>query len=150
MPYWRIFYHLVWAFKQREALLSPELEERLYSYFREKARLSKYSLLAVNGCKDHVHLIISVPPSIPVSSVVQKLKGASAHEFHLNWQASYGVFSISQRLLPVAIAYVENQKKHHAEGLVNHWAEFCDEEPFEMGHRTNEAVDGYSSDEIIF
>lgn len=136
MPYWRIFYHLVWAFKNREGLLTSEIEARLYPYWQEKAAASNCSILAVNGSMDHVHLIISIPPSLSVSSVTQKLKGASSHDFKLQWQSSYGVFSISERNLSAAIAYVENQKNHHKEGTTNQWLEITDED--QLNHRIKE------------
>ncbi len=37
MSYWRLYYHLVWATKQRLPLIQPELETKLYGYIIGKA-----------------------------------------------------------------------------------------------------------------
>ena len=37
MAFWRLYYHLVWATKNREPLIKPEIEKRLYAYLVHKA-----------------------------------------------------------------------------------------------------------------
>jgi putative transposase len=37
MPFWRLYYHLVWATKNREPLIVPQIEPRLYAYLVHKA-----------------------------------------------------------------------------------------------------------------
>jgi hypothetical protein len=37
MPYWRLFYHLVWTTKQRVAWLTPEVEPVIHDLLRAKA-----------------------------------------------------------------------------------------------------------------
>ena len=37
MPYWQLFYHLVWSTKHREPLLTPDVEPIVYGYLRSKA-----------------------------------------------------------------------------------------------------------------
>jgi REP element-mobilizing transposase RayT len=61
----------------------------------------------VGGIETHVHLAISVAPTVLVSELVGQLKGASAHEANhrlgrkvLEWQAGYGVVSFGTRDLP--------------------------------------------------
>lgn len=151
MPYWRIFYHLVWAFKDREELLSPELEKQLYSLLWKIAANMGCSMLAMGGWKDHIHLILSIPPSLRVSDVVHRLKGASAHELELSWQDSYGAFSVGQRALPVAIAYVKSQKSHHLKASTNPWLERWDEENSLHCDQIRENAEDYSADDdLIF
>ena len=36
MAFWRLFYHIVWATKGREPLITQELEAELYGYLRGK------------------------------------------------------------------------------------------------------------------
>jgi putative transposase len=75
---------------------------------------------------EHVHVAISIPPKLAVATLIGQLKGASSH--HINdhymdgtfaWQAEYGVLSFSERSLSTIVAYVKNQKKHHAEDTLN-------------------------------
>lgn len=37
MPYWQLFYHIVWATKNREPLLTAEVESAIYGYLFKKA-----------------------------------------------------------------------------------------------------------------
>jgi REP element-mobilizing transposase RayT len=66
-------------------------------------------------------------PTVLVSELVGRLKGASSHEANqklgggrklLEWQAGYGVVSFGTRDLDWVRAYVRNQKEHHARGTV--------------------------------
>jgi putative transposase len=124
MPYWRTFYHLIWATHQRRDLISVEVERYLYPLFFAKARELDCTLHAVNGWQNHVHLVLSIPPKIAVADVVSQLKGNTSyrlnHEYQLpdqfSWQRGYGVLTLGERQLPVAIAYVQNQKEHHTIG----------------------------------
>jgi hypothetical protein len=37
MPYWQLFYHLIWSTKNRQPLLAPTVESQLYGYLASKA-----------------------------------------------------------------------------------------------------------------
>ena len=121
MPYWRLFYHVVWGTKNRLELIDPAWEKDLYGYIWGKATALESIPHAIGGMSDHVHVGISVPPKLSVATLIGQLKGASSH--HLNekyasgsfmWQAEYGVLSFSERSLPAIVDYINNQKKHHA------------------------------------
>jgi REP element-mobilizing transposase RayT len=122
MPYWELYYHMVWATYHREPLITPALEIAVYHYIRFKCHKLKAYLHAVNGIEDHIHIIASIPPSCSISTFIGNLKGASSHfitreyQHEFKWQAGYGVFSLSQRTLDDAIGYVEKQKVHHSNG----------------------------------
>lgn len=77
--------------------------------------------LIVNGTADHVHLLIWLPPRLPVSDALRVLKTNSSRWAHENgitrrafaWQAGYGAFSVSQSNAPQVIKYIANQEEHH-------------------------------------
>ena len=123
MPYWRLFYHIVWATHERLPLVLPAWEIRLYAYLKQQAPRWQARTYAINGMPDHIHLAISVAPSVTLSDVIARLKGGSAHfvnyeikpESHLMWQNEYSIHSVSERALPNVIAYIRNQKQHHTE-----------------------------------
>ncbi len=126
LPYWRLFYHIVWATKHRLSLIEPAWEADLHGYLRGKAIASECIPHAIGGMSDHVHVVISIPPKLPVATLIGQLKGASSHhanERYANgafaWQAEYGVFSFSERSLSRIIEYVNSQKKHHAENTLD-------------------------------
>ena len=58
MPYWQLFYHIVWSTKNREPLLTPEIEPIIYGYLRAKAIGLGAVVFALNGVLDHVHLVL--------------------------------------------------------------------------------------------
>ncbi len=131
MPFWRLYYHLVWATHSREALILPTLEPHLYAYLVSKAAELNVYVYAVNGCSDHVHLLAAIPPKHAVAEVVRNLKGASSHfinhslnlEYTFAWQRGYGALSLGERQREVAQNYILRQKQHHGEGNVNAWLE---------------------------
>ncbi|MCC6170258.1 MAG: transposase [Caldilineaceae bacterium] len=57
MPFWRLFYHLVWTTKQREPWLTPEVEPVIHDLLRAKAIGLGATVFALNGTVDHVHHI---------------------------------------------------------------------------------------------
>ena len=126
MPYWRLFYHVVWGTKNRLPLIDSAWDNDLYGYLWGKATALECIPHAINGMSEHVHVVVSIPPKLAVATVIGQLKGASSH--HINdvyvsnnafaWQAEYGVVSFSEKSLPAVVNYVRNQKKRHAENTL--------------------------------
>lgn len=131
MSFWRLYYHLVWATKNREPLIQPNMEARLYGYLVGKAAELEVFVYAVNSCADHIHMIVSIPPKQAVADVVKHLKGASSHDLNAGhagvgvfaWQRGYGALTFGERQLPEARAYDEKQKEHHLQQSTNAWLE---------------------------
>ena len=128
MALWRVFYHFVWSTKERKPLIKLNIEPQLYHYIIGKADALNCITHAINGTKNHIHLVVSIPPTLAISDFVKKIKGSSSHylnnvlslkENKFAWQAGYGVFSLGQTQLEQAIAYVVDQKQHHSKGTVN-------------------------------
>lgn len=122
MPYWRLFYHAIWATWCREPLISREVEPVVHDLLRSKAIGLGATVFALNGMEDHVHLVISVPPKLSLAGFIGKVKGATSTNFNktglldrpLKWQEEYAVLSFDTKRLPQYVTYVENQKNHHA------------------------------------
>lgn len=144
MSFWRLYYHLVWGTKNREPLLTPDFEQRLYPYLIGKAAELGAYVYALNGSCDHVHLVAAIPPDVPVAAFMKLLKGVSSHDLdhpglpagQFAWQRGYGALSLGESQRPIAEEYVAKQKQHHGEGTtVPRWeqtAEF-DEGPADHG-----------------
>ena len=79
MPYWRLFYHIIWATRDREPLISDALATLLHKRIVQKATQLGAIVHAVGGIEDHVHLAVSVPPSVALSEFVRQVKGSSSH-----------------------------------------------------------------------
>ena len=73
-----IKYHIIWATKYRYKVLKGEVALRLRELIRQGCEAR--SLVIVQGSvgRDHVHLLLSCPPSLAPSKIVQYLKGRSS------------------------------------------------------------------------
>jgi REP element-mobilizing transposase RayT len=124
MPYWRLFYHIVWTTRDRHPWITANIEDFAYRVLTSKCEEKVGQVFAINGLPDHIHVVTSIPPSISVASFVKHIKGASSYaicaEFDMPfaWRRGYGAFSISERNLQKAIEYVVRQKEHHNNGTV--------------------------------
>ena len=126
MSYWRLFYHIVWATKNREPLLKAEWEQDLYGYLWGKATALGCLPHAINGMQDHIHLLISIPPKYSISRIVGHIKGSSSRYINsehrpiskFEWQSGFGAISISESGFSTVVQYVLKQKQHHTNGTL--------------------------------
>ena len=94
------------------------MQPRLWAYIGRIARANRMKALAVGGMPDHLHLLLSPPPNVPVS--VQLVKAGSSKWMHeqqgtrFEWQAGYGAFTIGVSQIPETFDYIRNQAQHHA------------------------------------
>jgi len=122
--YYKLFYHVVWSTYLREPSITPAIASSLYSFLQEKAKHNRSFIHAVNGMEDHVHVVITIPPSESISSVIGKLKGSSSYYLNnisglcrsFQWQDGFGVISVPEKGLKGVLRYVERQKEHHRSG----------------------------------
>ena len=113
--------HCVFSTKERRKLITPELQERLYPYLGGIAREHKMKALSIGGVEDHVHVLLSIPSTLPTAKAVQLLKGNSSKWIHetfpdqrlFKWQEGYGAFSIAVSGVEDTIGYIQSQKEHH-------------------------------------
>ncbi|NWJ97859.1 MAG: IS200/IS605 family transposase [Chloroflexi bacterium] len=127
MALWRVYYHVIWATKERQPFITAELEPELYGYITGKAQALGCILHAIGGIENHIHLAVSIPPKLSIAEFVKNIKGSSTYHLNHNlahpigtfgWQYGYGVFSLGGKQLDHAVAYVKNQKTHHQEGSI--------------------------------
>ncbi len=126
MPYWRLFYHIVWGTKNRLDLIDPAWEKDLYGYIRGKATALECIPHAIGGISNHIHVAISIPPKLAVATLIGRLKGSSSHYINeryaygsFMWQTEYGVTSFSEKALASIVDYIHNQKRHHAKNTLS-------------------------------
>ena len=117
-----IKYHIVWITKYRKAVLRGEIGKRLRELIRQTCEAQEVYIEKGHIAVDHVHLLLSVPPNIAVSDLVQWLKGRSSRrmldEFgelrrqfwgqHL-WARGYFVASSGNVTDEVIAQYIEMQ-----------------------------------------
>jgi putative transposase len=124
MPYWRLHYHLIWATKNRLPLIDAQREVVIQQTIAAKTRELRICLHAVGGSEDHVHTVVSIPPSLRVSECVKHLKGATSRAVNrseaqgkvFQWQGGYGAVTVGEESLGKVIDYVKRQREHHRSG----------------------------------
>ncbi len=126
MPYFRLFYHMIWGTKNREPLIQAQFEESLHNVLVAKGKSLGAFVYAVGGVENHIHLVATVPPRIALADFIGQVKGNSSHwvnhelslPYSFNWQAEYGVVSFGGKQLDTVVKYVKNQRQHHLEGTI--------------------------------
>ena len=81
-----IHYHFVFTTKYRKPLLQGEVALQLRDLIREICRARDIEILAGHVRPDHVHLVVSVPPELAPSRVMQAIKGRTSHHMLMNWR----------------------------------------------------------------
>lgn len=72
---WDCKYHLVWTTKYRYQVLEGEVGQRCRELLREIARSLELVICVGSINRDHVHILIGIPPNVSVSRAMQYMKG---------------------------------------------------------------------------
>lgn len=86
-------YHVVFAPKYRRQEIYGKLKIEIGAILRELCRRKNVEIIAAEACPDHIHMYISIPPKVSVSSFLEYLKGKSTliiFERHSNLKYKYG------------------------------------------------------------
>ena len=73
-------YHFVWIPKYRKAVLSGEVGIRLRSLVREICRTLEIEIVEGSVSRDHVHVLLSCPPNLSPSKIMQAIKGKTSRK----------------------------------------------------------------------
>lgn len=119
--YTQIHIQVVFAVRNRAALIHASWEEQLHKYITAIVQNAGHKMLQINGMPDHLHILIGMRPTQSLSELVKHIKGDSSAWINKNnftkqrfsWQSGYGAFSYTQKELPMLINYIKNQKEHH-------------------------------------
>lgn len=71
-------YHIVWTPKYRYRILKGQIRELVENDIKKLSSMKGCEVLELNVQSDHVHLLISVPPKVSISSLMGLLKGKLA------------------------------------------------------------------------
>jgi putative transposase len=106
--------------------LVPKVEAEVHHYLRGRCiNTPGVFVHEIGGVEDHVHLAVSIAPTILISDFIGQLKGSSSHDANqklgrklVEWQTGYGVVGFGTKDLKWVVDYVRNQKDRHASGAV--------------------------------
>ena len=75
---WRCQYHIVFAPKYRRQNIYGQIRVDIGKILRKLCEAKGVEIIEAELCPDHIHMLVSIPPSISVSAFVGYLKGKSA------------------------------------------------------------------------
>ncbi len=123
-----IHLHVVWTTKYRKPVMVGEVANRVRDVIREVCRTEEVEIMRGHVAKDHVHVMVSIPPQVTISRLLQRMKGKSSHvllgEFaHLRkafwgrhlWARGYFCCSTGNVTDEIVKAYIEGQSNEHDE-----------------------------------
>ncbi len=119
--YTQILYHVVFTTKNRRRRLSKDKREPLFRYIWGVVKNNQCHLYRINAVEDHVHLLTSLHPTVPLADLVKDIKISSALWIKEkgvflgfdHWQDGYGAFTASYDRKDELIAYIKGQEDHH-------------------------------------
>ena len=117
---------MVWHTKDNLPLLTLTVEPFVHRYVKQRLINTEGVFVhETGGTETHVHVVVTIPPTVLISELIGHLKGASSHEANqqvgrgdkiLQSQTGYGVVTFGTRDLDWVKGYVRNQREHHACG----------------------------------
>jgi putative transposase len=141
--YSEINLHIIWHTKNSLPLLTQEIEPLAHRILKQRIIETPGAFIhEIGGIETHIHMAVTIPPTLTISEFIGQLKGGSSHDVNqtlgrgqksLEWQAGYGVVSFGTRDLDWVVEYVRNQREHHARGTIHDRLErITQDEPVEL------------------
>lgn len=117
----KIYLHLVFAVKNREAMIPVYHLGRVHSYIRAALKDKRQIPIRVGGTSDHVHILFVYNAKLPLPDIVRDIKTGVTNfinehrliPFHFLWQKGYYCTSYSHSHVKNVIEYIDNQNIHH-------------------------------------
>ena len=152
--YIQAYFHLVFAVKNRDALIQKSWKDELEKYITGIVQNNGHKLISIGSMPDHIHIFIGYNLNQTIPDLVETTKTSSNHwiknkrlsKFKFNWQKGYGAFTHSHSQIDVVAKYVSTQENHHRkrifreeylEMLKNYQIAYKDEYLFEFFDEIN-------------
>jgi putative transposase len=121
---WMYKYHIVFTPKYRRKIIYNEIKKDIVEILKDLCKWKGVEIIEGNATVDHVHMVVSIPPKISVSSFMGYLKGKNAmmiFDRHANlkykfgnrhfWSRGYYVSTVGLNEATIA-KYVREQEHH--------------------------------------
>ena len=79
-------YHIVWVTKYRKPVITGKIAERTRELIRMTCSENDVEIISGHVSKDHIHLLVSAPPHLSVSKLVQYIKGFSSRKIQMEYK----------------------------------------------------------------
>ena len=120
--------HLVWMTKYRYKVMSGKIAHRTRDLIRETCRELDAAIVKGHISQDHIHMLVSMPPHLSISKLVQHLKGKSSRKLQMEfkelksrywgkhvWARGYFCATVGVVTEDQIKQYIENHKENDEE-----------------------------------
>jgi putative transposase len=119
--YTQIYYHVIFSTKDRRPVLKKDRREELFRYLWGVIKNHHCHLYRLNGVDDHVHMLLSLHPTVNLADLMKNLKTGSSKWIKekdvfpgfSGWQDGYGAFTLAISDKDAVIEYIKGQVEHH-------------------------------------
>jgi putative transposase len=119
--YTQCYFHLVFAVKNRYALIKEEWKGELEKYITGIVQNHRHKMLAIGVVPDHIHILIGYNVNQLIPDLVEEIKTSSnswikekrLSKFRFEWQKGYGAFTHSHSQIDYVVKYILSQEEHH-------------------------------------
>ena len=119
--YTQCYFHLVFAVKNRDALIKKEWKDEMEMYITGIVQNRRHKMLAIGSMSDHIHILIGYNVNELIPDLVEEIKTSSnawikekrLSKFKFEWQKGYGAFTYSHSQIDKVIKYILSQERHH-------------------------------------
>ena len=125
-----IEYHIVWTTKYRYRVIVGKIAERARKLVIQSCNSMNVNIIKGSIGKEHIHLLVSCPPSLSVSKLVQQLKGKTSRTLQIEfnelrkrywgrhlWASGYFCRSVGTVTRNIIKEYIENQEDEYDENF---------------------------------
>ena len=125
-------YHVIWCTKYRYRVLRADIAIKARDLVREICASNYVDIISGSLSPDHVHILVSVPPSIALSKVIQYIKGKSSRRLQFEfpslkkrywcqhmWARGYFAVTVGNLNESEVQSYIEGQELHHKKDSFN-------------------------------
>ena len=125
-----IEYHIVWTTKYRYRVIVGKIAERTRKLVIQSCNSMNVNIIKGSIGREHIHLLVSCPPSLSVSKLVQQLKGKTSRTLQMEfkelrkrywgrhlWASGYFCRSVGTGTRNIIKDYIENQEDEYDENF---------------------------------
>ena len=119
--YTQCYFHLVFAVKNRNALIRKEWKNEMGMYTTGIVQNHRHKMLAIASMPDHIHILIGYNVNQLIPDLVEEIKTSTnawikdkrLSKFKFEWQKGYGAFTHSRSQIDTVVKYILSQEDHH-------------------------------------
>ena len=117
----QVHIHVIFSKNRTLFLVDTGLRKRMHAYLASIIKVHDSPARIVGGTADHVHILLALSRTNPISKVIGEVKRNSSKWIKTNgsdfelfqWQSGYGAFSVSFSRIDEVQKYIAEQMEHH-------------------------------------